>query len=143
LRLGTEQCIVWPLLLLLGVAPGRTELERTDPSKEARSALFRSAICPGLGQLKAGSTLKGVLFIAASGALIYGHMRSSAWPSGQRRELTRWSVLFWLYNVGDAYVDGYLRSFDAEMDEVDSIGNGLLHESSTGPRVGLGMSLRW
>lgn len=81
--------------------------------------------------------------MTASAALLYGHARSGDLSFGQRRELNRWTILFWLYNLGDAYVDGYLRSFDAEMEEVEGIGDGLLPEGIHLVPFGVEVSLRW
>lgn len=105
--------------------------------------MFRSAAVPGWGQLAAGSTLKGAVFMAISACLAYGHVGSADLSSGRRRELNRWTVLFWLYNLGDAYVDGYLRSFDREMQEIDLIGADLVDEAPGASAVDIGVSLSW
>ncbi len=102
-----------------------------DPGKEGRRCLLRSAICPGWGQLVAGSTCKGLLFLSVTAGLAAAHARASDLSRSQRRELNRWTALFWLYNVGDAYVDGYLRSFDEEMRDIEAIGEDLLEAGTS------------
>ena len=104
---------------------------------------MRSAICPGWGQCTAGSTIKGGVFLVASGALLFGHASPSRFTSGQRRELNRWTVLFWLYNLGDAYVDGYLHSFDAEMRDLDAIGEDLVAREHGVTPIDIGVSIPW
>jgi hypothetical protein len=114
-----------------------------DPGAMGMSCLRRSAVCPGWGQLHAGSKVKGVVFLAATAAFAYGHAKAQNRSSSGRRELNRWTILFWLYNLGDAYVDGYLRGFDDQMSDLDSIGDELLDVTEAEGGVSLGFGLAW
>ncbi|MBN1423792.1 hypothetical protein JXA88_04475 [Candidatus Fermentibacteria bacterium] len=130
-------------VVLVLLCAGMLQNAYATPSRDGGRALLRSAVLPGWGQVTAGSTVKGVVFLALSASLAYGHIRASDLSSGQRRELNRWTVLFWVYNLGDAYVDGYLRSFDREMQEMDGIGTGLVDDAQVSPAMDIGISLRW
>lgn len=114
-----------------------------SPSSKANACLWRSAICPGWGQLHAGSRWKGGIFILCTAALVYAHTGSSGSSSTSRRELNRWSIIFYLYNLGDAYVDGYLSSFDDEMNDLESIGDDLIDKPESESRMELGFGIRW
>ena len=138
--------IIITLAASIGSAPVLAlEVERDDAPEQSNKAgecLWRSALLPGWGQLHAGSRIKGILFIAASAGLVYAHSNSDDYSSAKRRELNRWSILFWLYNLGDAYVDGYLAGFDEQMDDIESIGDDIMNGDRNAD-FELGFSLRW
>jgi hypothetical protein len=45
--------------------------------------------------------------------------------------------------MGDAYVDGYLRGFDDQMSDLDSIGDELLDGSDTARGLSVGFGFSW
>ena len=142
----SPRCVVALALVLAPFVYAADAAERplaSDPGAMGMSCLWRSAVCPGWGQLHAGSHIKGVVFLAATVAFAYGHAATHSASSSGRRELNRWTILFWLYNLGDAYVDGYLRGFDSQMSDLDSIGDELLDVPESGGGVSLGFGLAW
>ncbi len=116
---------------------------RQSPSSKANACLWRSALCPGWGQLHAGSRWKGGLFILCTAALVYAHTGSSSRSNSSQRELNRGRIIFYLYNLGDAYVDGYLSSFDDEMNDLESIGDDLIETHAPESRIELGFGINW
>jgi hypothetical protein len=142
---SSKQIAAFFLMLALFVqqANAAEESQGRDPGAVGMSCLWRSALCPGWGQLHAGSHIKGAVFLAATAAFAYGHATANGRSSQGQRELNRWTILFWLYNMGDAYVDGYLRGFDAEMSDLDSIGEELIDVPDAAGGVSLGFGLAW
>jgi hypothetical protein len=131
------------LLFLIHTGRADEHNELPDPGAMGMACLWRSALCPGWGQLHAGSRIKGVVFLAVTAALAYGHVTDGSRSSSGRRELNRWTILFWLYNMGDSYVDGYLRGFDDQMSDLDSIGDELLDGSDTARGLSIGFGFSW
>lgn len=145
LLLSPRHIAAFVLMLSLSVhkVSATERAEPPDPGAMGTSCLWRSALCPGWGQLHAGSHIKGVVFLAATAAFAYGHVTANSRSSTGRRELNRWTILFWLYNMGDAYVDGYLRGFDDQMSDLDSIGDELLDVPDAAGSVSLGFGFVW
>gem|GEM_PF-3248857 len=146
----SESFLFFAVISLVLISSMTTSVPALDISKEeyagssskAGACLWRSALVPGWGQLHAGSQIKGILFLATTVALAYAHTTSTNYSSTKRRELNRWSILFWLYNLGDAYVDGYLAGFDEEMESIESIGDDILDEGQNA-ELELGFSISW
>lgn len=137
---------VCALLLLITVARGfaaEASWTRPKPASLANACLWRSALFPGWGQWHAGKPWKGAAYLLCTAAFVYGHATASSRPSSARRELNRWSIIFWLFSLGDAYVDGYMASFDREMDELDAIGKDLFDNHAAEARWGVGLGFRW
>jgi hypothetical protein len=128
---------------LVGVRPSFS-LEESPTFKHAplKAVLF-STVAPGLGQAWNGRWLKASAFVAVGALLVtriaveadradrflylsggaasrgefeeseYYHDRYST-HFNRRDQLVWWAVVFWAYNVFDAYIDGQLFGFSRQ-----------------------------
>lgn len=104
-----------------------------------RGALLRSALVPGWGQVATGHPLKALIFLSTAAALGSGVAveirraneatdRANHVASGdeatyeryvgerdthlnKRDDYVSWLLLFWVYNMADAYVEGHFVGF--------------------------------
>ncbi len=132
------------------------------------SAMLRSALLPGWGQLYTGHPFKAA-WVAAAGATFVtltvradarvgdlAARRSStpdpadrsaleadieAWRVERRRWLV-WSATLWIYAVVDAYVDAQLHDFDAEEPRF-RLSLGAPGPGSRTPSISLQVNLGW
>jgi hypothetical protein len=146
------------------------EVAQTEPDSVRRirpgTALLRSAIVPGWGQLNVGHPFKAVLLAAAGATFVTRTVQADAevkdlaalrgttggaltesaledeiesWRSERRRWLL-WSLGAWLYGMIDAYVDAHLHYFD--QDEPDfKVAIGGVGEEGTPPRIWLRLQI--
>ena len=149
IRSRSAHCWASSLLLLLLLSRPALAVEadstHTDTTGAPRSAMLRSALLPGWGQLYNGRPFKALFFAAASAtalsSVVVEHRRIDTAPTPEihqdraARRNTR--LLYFALSVSfaaiDAYVDAHLADFGADMQMQMRPGGALLRLNATLP----------
>lgn len=135
------------MLLLFATSAGRADAEapprrRVSPTR----ATLESLVLPGLGQVRAGDTVRGLAIFglesylvarvviedrraredrdraaASSGAERLEDQAGAAMHESRRSDLLFWTAVAHMYNLLDAYVAAHLSTVDEEIDDVQRI----------------------
>ncbi len=135
--ISKEKKNIWKIFFLLtvffyGYCFSQIEADSSDYGKKnnvsPQTAVIRSAVLPGFGQLYNGKIFKAILVLGGEAALagnaVYYHQQLVQSRSEDEREFYRnikSRFLWWLFavhilNVIDAYVDASLAEFDTGPD---------------------------
>jgi hypothetical protein len=119
-------------------SPAGTSREAKAPSISPTGALLRSFVVPGWGQLRTGHPIKAGVFLAGVAGLALSATIENKWVKDDtekakkaltdeefnrivaerqghidsRDRFVQWTVLLWLYNALDAYIEGHFVDFE-------------------------------